>query len=310
MVKTLFEAMALVTLVVFLFLQSWRTTLIPVLAVPVAIIGTFFGLSFLGFPINLLTLFALVLAIGIVVDDAIVVIENVERIMEEEKVPARGGRRPGHGAGERRAGRDRAGRSARCSSRSAFLGGITGTMLKQFAITLVIAVVISGIVALTLTPALCAMLLKDTPHATHEPVLPPVQRLVRPHHGRYVGGVGRVLAPAADLPGRVRGAAGARVRALAPGARARSSRPRTRASSWWRSSCPTAPLGSGPTRWSEQIEGILRKEKSIRTFTALVGLQPAGAGEPVERRRPSSCCCKPWDERTKKATSSTPSSAG
>ena len=83
-IKTLFEAMALVMLVVFVFLQNWRTTLIPLLAVPVAIIGTFFGLLLLGFTINLLTLFALVLAIGIVVDDAIVVIENVERVMAEE----------------------------------------------------------------------------------------------------------------------------------------------------------------------------------------------------------------------------------
>ena len=107
-VKTLFEAMILVTLVVFIFLQSWRTTLIPVLAVPVAIIGTFFGLQLLGFQINLLTLFALVLAIGIVVDDAIVVIENVERIMAEEKVPAAGRGRPGHGPGGERAGGDRA----------------------------------------------------------------------------------------------------------------------------------------------------------------------------------------------------------
>ena len=107
-VKTLFEAMVLVTLVVFIFLQNWRTTLIPVLAVPVAIIGTFFGLQLLGFQINLLTLFALVLAIGIVVDDAIVVIENVERIMAEEKVPPGGGGRPGDGAGGERAGGDRA----------------------------------------------------------------------------------------------------------------------------------------------------------------------------------------------------------
>ena len=122
-VKTLFEAMVLVTLVVFIFLQSWRATLIPMLAVPVAIIGTFFGLLMLGFSINVLTLFALVLAIGIVVDDAIVVIENVERIMARgEGAAARGGR-PGHGPGGRRAGRDRAGRSAPCSSRWRFWAG-------------------------------------------------------------------------------------------------------------------------------------------------------------------------------------------
>jgi hydrophobe/amphiphile efflux-1 (HAE1) family protein len=158
-VKTLFEAMVLVTLVVFIFLQSWRTTLIPVLAVPVAIVGTFFGLWLLGFQVNLLTLFALVLAIGIVVDDAIVVIENVERIMAAEQVS------PAVAA-------DRAMRQVAsalvaivlslCSVflAVAFLSGITGAMYKQFAVTLVVAVVLSGIVALTLTPALCAVLLR------------------------------------------------------------------------------------------------------------------------------------------------------
>jgi multidrug efflux pump len=158
-VKTLFEAMILVTLVVFVFLQSWRTTLIPVLAVPVAIIGTFFGLQLLGFQINLLTLFALVLAIGIVVDDAIVVMENVERIMAEEKVPPAV-------AADRAMGQVASALIAIVLSLCAvflpvaFLGGITGAMYKQFAITLVVSVVISGIVALTLTPALCSVLLK------------------------------------------------------------------------------------------------------------------------------------------------------
>ncbi len=158
-VKTLFEAMVLVTLVVFIFLQNWRTTLIPVLAVPVAIVGTFFGLELLGFQINLLTLFALVLAIGIVVDDAIVVIENVERIMAEEKVPPAV-------AADRAMGQVASALVAIVLSLCAvflpvaFLGGITGQMYKQFAITLVVSVVISGIVALTLTPALCAVLLR------------------------------------------------------------------------------------------------------------------------------------------------------
>jgi hydrophobe/amphiphile efflux-1 (HAE1) family protein len=165
-VKTLFEAMLLVTLVVFVFLQNWRTTLIPLLAVPVAIIGTFFGLQVLGFQINLLTLFALVLAIGIVVDDAIVVIENVERIMAEEKVPA-------PIAADRAMGQVASALVAIVLSLSAvflpvgFLGGITGQMYKQFAITLVVSVVISGIVALTLTPALCAVLLKPVEGESH-----------------------------------------------------------------------------------------------------------------------------------------------
>jgi len=158
-VQTLAIALLLVTAVVFVFLQDWRTTLIPLLAVPVSIIGTFFGMYVLGFTINLLTLFGLVLAIGIVVDDAIVVVENAERIMAEERVPA--------AVAADRAIRQVSGALvaivlALCAVfiPVAFLGGITGQMYNQFAITIVISVVLSGIVALTLTPALCELLLK------------------------------------------------------------------------------------------------------------------------------------------------------
>jgi len=162
---TLGEAMLLVFLVVYLFLQSWRATLIPCLAVPVSIIGAFAGMYALGFTINTLTLFGMVLAIGIVVDDAIVVLENVERIMAKEKLPAK-----------------EATVKAMQEVTSpviaivlvlcavflpvAFMGGLAGEMYKQFAITIAISVVISGIVALTLTPALCGLLLK--PHTHHE----------------------------------------------------------------------------------------------------------------------------------------------
>ena len=161
-VKTLAEAMLLVTLVVFLFLQSWRTTLIPVLAVPVSIIGTFLGLELLGFTINTLTLFAMVLSIGIVVDDAIVVIENVERIMARDHVSSR--------VATNRAMYQISGALIAivlvlCAVfiPVAFVSGITGAMYKQFAVTIVISVVLSGMVALTLTPALTTMLLKDAP---------------------------------------------------------------------------------------------------------------------------------------------------
>jgi hydrophobe/amphiphile efflux-1 (HAE1) family protein len=191
-VKTLFEAMLLVTLVVFIFLQSWRTTLIPVLAVPVAIVGTFFGLQLLGFQINLLTLFALVLAIGIVVDDAIVVIENVERIMAEERVPA-------SVAADRAMGQVSSALVAIVLSLSAvflpvaFLGGITGQMYKQFAITLVVSVVISGIVALTLTPALCAVLLRPEEASRNRVFRWFNQRFGRATDG-YVRSVGGLIA--------------------------------------------------------------------------------------------------------------------
>ena len=164
-VTTLVEAMLLVTLVVFIFLQSWRATLIPMLAVPVSVIGTFLGLLILGFTINVLTLFALVLAIGIVVDDAIVVIENTERLMADEGLSAR--------VAADRAIRQVAGALvaivlALCAVfvPVAFLGGVTGEMFRQFAVTLVIAVVLSGMAALTLTPALCALLLRQSA-ATH-----------------------------------------------------------------------------------------------------------------------------------------------
>jgi HAE1 family hydrophobic/amphiphilic exporter-1/multidrug efflux pump len=156
---TLAEAMALVFLVVYIFLQNWRATLIPFAAVPVSLLGTFGGLLALGYSINTLTLFGMVLAIGIVVDDAIVVLENVERIMHEEHVDAR-----------------QAAIKAMKEVTSpivaivlvlcavfipiAFLGGLTGELYRQFAVTISIAVVLSGIVALTLTPALSVIILK------------------------------------------------------------------------------------------------------------------------------------------------------
>lgn len=158
-VKTLGEAMILVFLVVFLFLQNWRATLIPTLAVPVSLIGTFAGLHMLGYSINTLTLFGMVLAIGIVVDDAIVVLENVERIMHEEHLPAR---EAAIRAMQEVTGPVIAIVLVLCAVfvPIAFLGGLTGELYRQFAVTISIAVVLSGIVALTMTPALCVLMLK------------------------------------------------------------------------------------------------------------------------------------------------------
>ena len=159
-VKTLGEAMILVVLVVYLFLQTWRATLIPIIAVPISLIGTFAGLWILGYSINTMTLFAMVLSIGIVVDDAIVVLENIERLMTQEKLSPL----------------NAAIKAMRQVSSAvvamtlvlaavfvpvAFLGGMAGELYRQFAVTVAVAGVISGIVALTLTPALCAMLLKS-----------------------------------------------------------------------------------------------------------------------------------------------------
>ncbi|WP_158967374.1 efflux RND transporter permease subunit [Paraglaciecola sp. L3A3] len=158
-VKTLFEAIVLVFLVMYLFLQNWRATLIPTIAVPIVLLGTFAILSACGFSINTLTMFAMVLAIGLLVDDAIVVVENVERIMEEEKLSAR-----------------EATRKSMDQITSALIGialvlsavfvpmaffaGSTGAIYRQFSITIVSAMALSVVVALVLTPALCAVLLK------------------------------------------------------------------------------------------------------------------------------------------------------
>ncbi|PAV48031.1 hydrophobe/amphiphile efflux-1 family RND transporter [Pseudomonas sp. HAR-UPW-AIA-41] len=165
---TFAEALVLVVLVVFIFLQNWRATLIPVLAIPVSLVGTFAGMYLLGFSINLLTLFGLVLAIGIVVDDAIVVIENVERVMRTEKLNARDAAVK---AMEEVTGPIIAIVLVLCAVfvPVGFLGGLTGEMYKQFAITIAVSVVISGVVALTLSPALCALLLKNE---HKEPIAP------------------------------------------------------------------------------------------------------------------------------------------
>jgi multidrug efflux pump len=162
-IKTIFEAAVLVLIVVFVFLQTWRATVIPMIAVPVSLIGAFAGLWAVGFTINTLTLFALVLAIGIVVDDAIVVIENVERLMREEKM------RPFEAALEAMdevSGAVVAIVLVLCAVfvPVAFLGGIAGQLYRQFALTLTFAVVISGFMALTLTPALCAIIMRVGGH--------------------------------------------------------------------------------------------------------------------------------------------------
>ena len=160
--RTLVEAFLLVFVIVYLFLQDWRSTLIPALAVPVALIGTLAFMQMLGFSINLLTLFALVLAIGIVVDNAIVVVEAVHTKMQEKHLPARA-------ATFEAMGEISSSLIAITLVMSAvfipvsFMDGPVGVFYRQFSLTLAISIVISGINAVTLTPALCALLLKHTP---------------------------------------------------------------------------------------------------------------------------------------------------
>ena len=189
--KTLLEATALVILVVFVFLHSIRATLVPILAIPVSIIGTFAGMYVFGFSVNMLTLFGLVLAIGIVVDDAIVVIENVERNRVQLKLPPR--------EAAIRAMREVTGPVIAivlvlCAVfiPVGFLGGITGQLYKQFALTIAISVVISGVVALTLSPALAAILM--TAHdGVKKGVFYHFDRIVRRSTEAYVGGVRHTL---------------------------------------------------------------------------------------------------------------------
>ena len=165
-IHTLFVAALLVLVVVFVFLQSWRAALIPFIAVPVSLIGAFGGLFVFGFSINTLTLFAIVLATGIVVDDAIVVLENVERLMAER------GLTPRQAAFESMTEVTTAIIAIELVLLAvfvpvAFLGGLAGQLYKQFAVTVATAVTISGVIALTLTPALCAILLKPGQHEAH-----------------------------------------------------------------------------------------------------------------------------------------------
>ena len=190
-VMTLFEAMILVFAVVYLFLGNWRATLIPSLAVPVSLIGTFAGMYLLGFSINTLTLFGMVLAIGIVVDDAIVVLENVERIMHEEHLPPMEATIK---AMQQVTGPVIAIVLVLCAVfiPVAFVGGMTGVMYQQFAITIAVSVAISGVVALTLTPALCALLLKPDQKAQFR-WLQAFNRWFGRMTGRYTSGVTYLL---------------------------------------------------------------------------------------------------------------------
>jgi len=160
-VKTLFEAIFLVFLVMYLFLGNIRATLIPTLAVPVVILGTFAVLGLFGFSINMLTMFAMVLAIGLLVDDAIVVVENVERVMAEEGLPPKEATRKS--MGEITSALIGIGLVlAAVFGPMAFFGGSTGVIYRQFSVTVIAAMLLSVVVALILTPVLCASLLKPT----------------------------------------------------------------------------------------------------------------------------------------------------
>ncbi len=194
-VKTLLEAILLVFLVMYLFLQNFRATLIPTIAVPVVLMGTFAILSACGFSINTLTMFAMVLAIGLLVDDAIVVVENVERVMSEEGLPPREATRKSMGQIQSAL----VGIALVLSAvfvPMAFFGGTTGAIYRQFSITIVSAMVLSVLVAMILTPALCATLLKPIAKGHHHGkrgFFGWFNRMFNRNTERYERGVGRIL---------------------------------------------------------------------------------------------------------------------
>jgi len=190
-VHTFFEAVVLVVLVVFVFLQTLRATVIPILAVPVSIVGTFIGMHLFGFSVNMLTMFGMILAIGLVVDDAIVVVETVEANMATKHLSA-----------------FEASKAAMTEIAGAlisivlvllavflpvaFLGGVTGTLYKQFAVTIAISMVISGIMALTLSPALAAIILKAH-HGEKKGFFRWFENTFERVRQGYIGGVGKVV---------------------------------------------------------------------------------------------------------------------
>ena len=297
-VKTLAEAMVLVFIVVYLFLQSWRATIIPTLAVPVSLIGTMAGLHLLGYSINTLTLFGMVLAIGIVVDDAIVVLENVERLMHEESMT------PRDAAIE--AMREVTGPVIAivlvlCAAfiPVAFLGGLAGELYRQFSVTITIAVCLSGLVALTLTPALCAVLLKPDAENKHRFFLAfnrAFDRLTQ----RYTRGVAFFLKR--GLLGLLlfvtMGLATGLLFKIVPGALVPDE------DQGYYIGAVILPDGASLDRTDavvKKVEAAMAPNKNIDTVFSLVGLNFLGGGGLKSSTATMFYPLKPWDERDQSA---------
>ena len=191
--KTLFEALVLVIIVVFLSLQSWRATVIPIVAVPISLIGTFGFMLIFGFSLNMLTLLGLILAIGIVVDDAIVVVENVERIMEEEKLsPYEATKKAMDGLTGALIATSMV--LAAVFVPVSFLSGITGQQYRQFSVTIAVSVILSTVVALTLSPVMCSLILKPTdPNKPKNRVFTFINKWLAIGNTKYVAGIKRVV---------------------------------------------------------------------------------------------------------------------
>ncbi len=296
--KTLAEAMVLVFLVVYLFLQNWRATIIPTLAVPVSLIGTMAGLHLLGYSINTLTLFGMVLAIGIVVDDAIVVLENVERLMHEE------GMSPRDAAIEAMhevTGPVIAIVLVLCAAfvPIAFLGGLAGELYRQFSVTISIAVVLSGFVALTLTPALCAVLLKPDAERKH-PFFDWFNRSFARLTARYTQGVAFFLKR--GILGLIlfvcMGLLTGLLFKIVPGALVPDE------DQGYFIGAVILPEGSSLNRTDavvKKVEAAMSPNKNIDTVFSLVGLNFLGGGGLKSSAATMFFPLKPWAERTQSA---------
>jgi multidrug efflux pump len=310
-IHTLIEAMVLVFLVMFLFLQNWRATLIPAVVVPIALLGACLGLFLFGFSINTLSLFAMVVAIGILVDDAIVVVENVERIMKEEGLPPR-----------------LATIKAMGQIRGAIIGitlvlvavfvpmaffpGSTGGIYKQFSVTLAVSILFSAVLALTLTPALCATLLKQHGDAgSHDKPSPPgvrgwPQRFFNWFNDRfgratnsYAGSIGRMMQ--APLRWLAVFAVMAVVTFLLftrlPGGFLPNEDQGYFMVNY------DAPVGATTQRTEAvvtDLEAYLRKQPQVRNIMTLVGFNFYGQSQGAAM---SFVDLKPWEERTAEADS-------
>ena len=253
--STILEAVALVVLVVLVFLQTWRATLIPLVAIPVSLVGTFAVMAALGFSVNMLTLFGLVLAVGIVVDDAIVVVENVERKLAEGLSPLEAARLT----------MDEVGAALIAIALvlsavfipTAFIGGITGQFYRQFAVTVATATIISAFNSLTLSPALCALLLKRTHTGRSQGAADAAgPRCSSGRSTAFSTGCARLRragpqpSPASRLMlARLRRSDRLRRLALRTRRRRASSRSMDRGIYRLACSCRPAPSSSGPTRW-------------------------------------------------------------
>jgi len=305
-IHTLVEAMILVFVVMFLFLQNWRATLIPALVVPIALAGSCLGLYLLGYSINVLSLFAMVVAIGILVDDAIVVVENVERIMREE------------GLDPRRATVKAMGQITGAIVGitlvliavfipMAFFPGSTGGIYRQFSVTLAISIFFSALLALTLTPALCATLLKA--HDSHDEAHPAEPRAgIRGWPSRFFNGFNRQFERlTGGYAKRVHGMLAAPIRWIVvfgvmclvtvllftrlPGGFLPTE------DQGYVFATYTAPPGATVQRTQEmvdQAETFLRKQPQVRNLVSVVGFSFFGQGQSAAL---SFIDLKPWDER-------------